>query len=152
MSTYTDNRRARFDFEFLDTFEAGLVLFGHEVKSIRAGKAKLDGSYVVVRGGEAYLVGASIAPFQPVNTPKEYDPERPRKLLLNKKELARLSRETETARLTAVPIKLYNKSGKIKLEIALARGKKKADKRENIKERDTKRDIERTLKGQYKNQ
>ena len=145
--SYAGNKRARFDFEILDTFEAGLVLLGTEVKSIRLGRARLDGSYVVVRGGEAFLVGASIAAFQPVNTPKSYDPERSRKLLLSQKELARIHRETEQGRLTAVPLSLYNKGGKIKLGFALARGKKQADKREHLKERDVKREIDRTLKG-----
>ncbi len=148
MSTYIKNRKARFNFEILETFEAGLVLRGFEVKSIRAGKGKIDGAYVIVRGGEAFLVGASITAFQPANTPKSYDPEQPRKLLLSKKELAKIENQTETARLTCVPLSLYNSKGKIKLEIALARGKKKTDKRESIKARDSKRDIERTLKNQ----
>lgn len=148
MSTYIQNRKAHFDFEILDTFEAGLVLHGYEVKAIRAGKGRLEGAYVIVRGGEAFLVGATIAPFQPTNTPKSYDPERPRKLLLSKKELFHLEQQTETERLTAVPLKLYNNGRNIKLEVALARGKKKHDKRESIKSRDSKRDIERTLKSQ----
>lgn len=148
MSTFVVNRRARFDFDILETFEAGLSLLGTEVKSIRAGKVKLDGSYVVVRGGEAFLVGASITAFQPINTAKSYDPERSRKLLLSQKELTRIHRETEAGNLTAIPLSLYNKGGKIKLELALARGKKKADKRESIKSRDVKREIDRTLKQQ----
>ena len=148
MTTYIQNRKARFNFEILETLEAGLVLHGFEVKALRAGKAKLDGAYVLVRGGEAFLTGATISPYQPANTPKSYDPERARKLLLSKKELAYLERETETAHLTAVPLRCYNENGKIKLEIAVARGKKKADKRETIKARDSKRDIERTLKNQ----
>lgn len=145
---YIQNKKARFDFDILETIEAGLVLHGYEVKAIRAGKGKIEGAYVVVRGGEAFLVGASVTAYQPVNTPKSYDPERPRKLLLSKKELDHLEQQTETARLTAVPIRLYNAGRNIKLEIAIARGKKKHDKRESIKERDTKRDIERTLKNQ----
>jgi len=148
MSAYIQNRKARFNFEILETIEAGIVLHGFEAKAVRVGKGKLDGAYVLVRGGEAFLVGASIAAYQPANTPKSYDPERARKLLLSKKQLAYLERETETARLTAVPIKLYNNNSKIKLEVAVARGKKKHDKRETLKERDSKRDIERTLKNQ----
>lgn len=148
MSAYIQNRKARFNYEILDTFEAGLVLHGYEVKAIRAGKGRLEGSFVIIRGGEAFLVGATIAPFQPANTPKSYDPERARKLLLSKKELALLENQTETARLTAVPLKLYNAGRNIKLELALARGKKKYDKRETLKARDSKRDIERTLKNQ----
>ncbi len=149
MSSLAGNKRARFDFDILETFEAGLALLGTEVKAIRAGKAKLEGSYVVVRGGEAFLVGASIAAFQPINTAKSYDPERSRKLLLSQKELALIHRQTEQAHLTAVPLSLYSKGGKIKLELALARGKKQADKRESIKSRDVKREIDRTLKQQY---
>lgn len=148
MTTYIQNRKARFDFEILETLEAGLVLHGFEVKAIRHGKGKLDGSYVLIRGGEAFLVSASITPYQAINAPKDYDPERVRKLLLTQKELTHLERQTEHAGLTAVALRLYNKKSKIKLEIAIARGKKKFDKREVLKARDTKRDIERTLKNQ----
>lgn len=148
MSNFIQNRKARFNFEILETFEAGLVLEGHEVKSIRTGKGKLEGAYVIIRGGEAFLVGASITPFQMANTPKSYDNERARKLLLSKKQLALFEQQTEKARLTAVPLRLYSNGQKIKLEIALARGKKQQDKRESIKARDTKREIERTLKNQ----
>ena len=148
MTTYITNRKVKFDFELLDTFEAGLVLFGHEVKAIRAGKAKLDGGYVLIRGGEAYLVNMSVAPYQVANTPKDYDPDRPRKLLLSRKQLAELERASEQQGLTIVPIRLYNNRQKLKLELALARGKKKFDKRETLKKRDTKRTIERILKTQ----
>lgn len=148
MKAYIQNRKATFDYELLESFEAGLVLFGHEVKSIRSGRGKLEGAHVLIRGGEAFLVGASISPFQVPNTPKQYDPERPRKLLLNKKELLHLERQTETVGLTAIPIKLYNAGRNIKLAFAVARGKKKFDKREILKARDSKRDIERTLKNQ----
>lgn len=148
MTTYIQNRKARFDFEILETLEAGLVLHGFEVKSIRNGRGKLDGAFIKVRGGEAFLVGASITPYQSTNTPKSYDPERVRKLLFSKKELAHLERQTETDRLTAIPLRLYNKNRHIKLEVAIARGKKKFDKRETLKERDTKRAILRTLKNQ----
>ena len=148
MTTYIQNKKAHFNFEFLKEFEAGAVLAGHEVKAIRTGKASLAGAYVVIRGEEAFLVGASISPYQAANTPKDYDSERPRKLLLSRKELTLLHRESEQAGLTIVPIKWYNKGGKIKLSLALARGKKKADKRETLKKRDAKRDIDRTLKMQ----
>jgi SsrA-binding protein len=150
MSTYSTHRRAHFDYEILDTFEAGLVLIGHEVKSVRLGRAKLEGGHVAVRGGQALLIGASIPPYQTTNTPVSYDPERPRVLLLSRKELARLDQETEKAGLTAVPLSLYNSGRNIKLKIGLARGKKNTDKRETIKDRDAKRDIERTLKSQNK--
>lgn len=148
MTTYVTNRKARFNFEILKSFEAGLVLAGHEVKAIRAGRVQLDGGYVIIRGGEAYLVGITIPPYQVANTPKGYDPERPRKLLLSKKELAQLETSSEQEGLTLVPLRLYNTRQKLKLEVALARGKKKYDKRETIKQRDTKRDIDRILKNQ----
>lgn len=149
MNSYIQNKRATFDFEILKTYEAGLVLHGFEVKAVRAGKGSLKGSHVLVRGGEALLVGASITPYQPANAPKNYHLERNRTLLLSAKEINELDLKTNTERLTAIPIRLYNSGRKIKLEIALARGKKKTDKRETIKERETKRDIERTLKNQY---
>ncbi len=148
MTTFIKNRKATFDFEHLDTFEAGAVLAGYEVKAIRTGKGKLEGSYVSIINGEAWLLGASISPFQVANTPKNYDPERARKLLLSKKQLAKLEVETRANRLTVVPISWYSSGQLIKLKIALARGKKKADKRETIKARDNKREIDRTLKSQ----
>jgi len=140
------HKRAYFDFEILETFEAGVSLLGTEVKSIRIGQGKLDGAYVIIRGKEAFLVNASIPAFQKKNTATNYDPERPRKLLLTKKELTELEQKSEKQGLTIVPIKLYNKGSKLKLEIGIARGKKKHDKRQSIKERDTMRDVQRELK------
>jgi len=148
MKALISHKRAKFDFELLEHFEAGLELFGTEVKSIRTGKGKLEGAHVVVRGREAYLVGASIPPFQTANAPRGYDPERPRRLLLTQKEIAALEQKSEQKGLTIVPIMMYNKGQHIKLDIAVARGKRKTDKRQSIKARDTKRDIERTLKNQ----
>lgn len=140
------HKRARFDFEILETFEAGISLLGTEVKSIRSGQGKLEGAYVIIRGKEAFLVSASIPAFQKKNAKISYDPERPRKLLLTKKELVELEQKSEKQGLTIVPIKLYDKGSKLKLEIAIARGKKKHDKRQTIKERDTNRDIARELR------
>lgn len=148
MTTYSKNKKATFNYEILETFEAGLLLAGYEVKAIRAGKTSLVGSYIILRENEAFLKGATISYYQEANTPKDYNPERERKLLLNKKELEKLAKQLNTAGLTIVPIRLYNNKSKIKLEIALVRGKKKADKRESIKQRDVKRDIDRTLKNQ----
>lgn len=145
MASLITNKRARFDYEILETFEAGLSLLGTEVKSLRHSQGKLEGSHVVVRGDEAFLVGASIPAFQKANT-KDYDPERVRKLLLTTKEIAHLESKSEAQGLTIVPIQLYNKNRKLKLEIGIARGKKKTDKRESIKARDTKRDIDREVK------
>lgn len=146
MKPYVTHKRARFDYEILDTYEAGISLLGTEVKAIRSGQGKLEGGHVIVRGGEAFLVGISIPAFQKTNAPTDYDPERPRKLLLSQKEIAELSQKSEKEGLTVIPIKLYNKNRKLKLEIAIGRGKKKADKRQSIKARDTKRDLERELK------
>ena len=146
MANLITHKRASFDFELLETFEAGISLLGTEVKSIRGGQGKLEGAYVIIRGKEAFLVGASIPAFQKKNVSASYDAERPRKLLLTQKELAELEQRSEKQGLTIVPLKLYNKGSNIKLEIAIARGKKKQDKRESIKERDVKRDIERELK------
>lgn len=141
-----NNKKAYFNFEILDTIEAGISLLGTEVKSVRNGQGKLEGAHVVVRGGEAFLTGASIPPFQKKNVDQNYDPERTRKLLLNKKQLNELYVHSEQQGLTVVPIKLYNVGRNIKLEIGLARGKKKADKRETIKKRDTERELRRSLK------
>ncbi len=146
LMTTISHKRARFDFDILETFEAGISLLGTEVKSIRGGQGKLDGAYVVIRGKEAFLVGSSIPAFQKKNVGASYDPERPRKLLLTIKEIAELELKSEKQGLTIVPLKLYNKGSKIKLEIGIARGKKKQDKRQSIKERDTNRDIQRELR------
>ena len=140
------NKKATFDYEILEKFEAGLVLAGYEAKAIRAGRANLQGAYVVVRGAEAFLVGASIAYYQEKNTPESYEVDRPRKLLLSKKELAELESGEGQRGQSIIPLRLYNSGRKIKLEIAIARGKKQHDKRQTIKERDTKRDVQRELK------
>lgn len=146
MKSLISHKRVRYDFDILETFEAGIALLGTEVKSIRGGQGKIEGSYVLVRGGEAFWVGASIPAFQKKNQATSYEPERVRKLLLTRKEIAELEIQSERQGLTIVPIMLYNKNAKLKLQIALARGKKKHDKRESIKARDTKRDIEREVK------
>jgi len=148
MSDFVQNKKAYFDYEFLEQYEAGVVLQGHEVKSIRANKASLNGAYVIIRGGEAYLVNASISPYQVANTPKGYDPERARKLLLSKKQIEELEQGSERNGLTIVATRWYNNKRKVKLGIALARGKKKADKRETLKARDNKREIDRIMKSQ----
>lgn len=146
MTTYVSNKKAHFDYEILERFEAGLVLAGYEVKAIRAGKANLQGAYVVVRGGEAYLVGASIAYYQEKNAPTDYEPDRPRKLLLAKKELAELEAAEDQKGQTIIPLNFHTAGRRVKLEIGIARGKKQHDKRESIKKRDTDRDLKRELK------
>ena len=148
MPTLVKNRKATFNYEILEKFEAGVELFGHEVKALRASKGKLEGGHIIIRGGEAFLMGATIQPFQPSNTPKDYDPERARKLLLTRKELNILLGIESSKGLTLIPISFYTKGRHIKLEFASVHGKKKADKRETIKERDTKRDIDRIMKSQ----
>ncbi|MFH1472942.1 MAG: SsrA-binding protein SmpB [bacterium] len=145
MVNLADNSKARFNYELLKTFSAGLKLEGHEVKSVRSGKMSLAGSYITVRGDEAFLLGASVAPYQPKNTPKNYEPDRTRKLLLSKSEIAELAVAESTKGLTVVPLSVYNKGRFLKLDLAIARGKKKFDKRESIKKRDTEREIRRKL-------
>ena len=146
MKTVARNRRARYDYEILETLEAGLELFGFEVKSLRAGNGSLKGAHVVARGGEAYLVGASIPAWQPANAPKSYDPERTRRLLLSRKEIARVASAEAENGLTIVPLSVYNRRSRLKLGIAIAPGKKKEDKRNSIGAREEKRRIDRTLK------
>jgi SsrA-binding protein len=148
MTTYINNKKAGFNFEILEKYEAGISLLGTEVKSVRKGQGKLEGAYVLIRGGEAFLVGASIPPYQSANAPVDFEADRPRKLLLNKKELSTLERESETAGLTLVPIRLYNAGRVLKLELAVARGKKQFDKRQTIKARDVARDLKREHKYQ----
>lgn len=137
------NKKAHFNYEILDKFEAGLELLGFEVKSLKKGQGSLEGAHVTVRGGEAYVIGMQVPPYQPANTPKDYDPLRHRRLLLTKKEISRLAGEEGQKGLTIVPISVYNKGRKLKIEIALVRGKKKYDKRETIKKRDTEREMRR---------
>lgn len=146
MISLAENRKTRFDFEILESFEAGIELFGFEVKAIKNHKMNLEGSYIFPRYGEFFLVGATISPYQPKNTPKDYEPMRERRLLLHKKEISYLLGKISQKGLTVLPIKAYNKNNRIKLEISLARKFKKHDKREKIKERETKRKIEHALK------
>ena len=127
------NKKAFFNYDILEKFEAGLVLLGGEVKSIRNNHYSLQGAYIVVEDEEAWLVKAMVAPYQPKNMVAGYNPERKRKLLLNKKELQYLQGKTKEKGLTIVPLKVYNKHGQIKLEIGLANGKSKGDKREVLK-------------------
>ena len=144
-----EHKKVRLNYEILEEFEAGMELQGGEVKSLRDGQGKLEGSHIVVRGGEAYVVGMSIPSYQPKNTPKGYDPERARRLLLTKKELTELGGLEGQKGLTIVPLRVYNKGRNLKLRIAAVRGLKKHDKRSILKERDAKRHIERTLKKEY---
>jgi len=143
------NKKVSLNYEILDKYESGIELFGFEVKSLRNKQGSLDGAYVIIRGGEAFVVNFFIPPYQPKNIPASYNPMRNRKLLLTKKEISTLSHTGEKSGLTIVPISVYNKGRRLKMELALARGKKKFDKREDIKKREHHIDVMRTLKGEY---
>ena len=147
MANYAENRKARFDYEILEKYEAGIELLGSEVKSVRGGRMSLEGAFVIIRGGEAFLINSNIPPYQVKNAEKDYDPLKNRKLLLTKKEIAELAASEKNKSLTIIPITVYNKGRKIKVGIALVKGKKKFDKRESLKKRDTDREIRREYKG-----
>ena len=140
------NPRAKFDYHILETFEAGLVLFGHEVKAIKNNQMSLKGSYITIKNEEAWLINAQVSLYQPKNIPDDYDPIRTRKLLLNKKEIKSLIGRIKQRGLTLVPLRVYTKHSRIKLGFGLGQGKKKTDKREKIKKRETDRKISRALK------
>jgi SsrA-binding protein len=143
MTTLVDNGKAHFNYEILEKYEAGIELLGFEVKALKAGLGSLEGSHVLIRGGEAYVVNMLISPYQEKNTPKGYEPRRNRRLLLNTKELVELADKEGSAGLTIVPISIYNKGSLIKVSIAVVRGKKKYDKRETTKKRETDRAVRR---------
>lgn len=130
------NRKARFNYEILQSFEAGIELLGHEAKALKASHADITGAHVTVRGGEAWLLNMNVRPYQENNVAVGYDPLRPRRLLLKKEEIAKLETQIRTANLTIVPLRVYTKGRLVKLELGLAKGKKKADKREAIKKRE----------------
>lgn len=140
-----ENKKVRLNYEILETFTAGVELLGIEVKSIRNHQGSFEGSHITIRGNEAFLLGATIPPYQPNNTEKGYLEQRHRKLLLKKEEIEELQKVEKQRGLTIVPISMYNKGRTIKLDIAIVRGKKKFDKRADIKKRDTARDVAREL-------
>ena len=142
------NKKAYFNYEILEKFSAGMELFGFEVKAIKDKKGSLEGAYAIVRGGETFLVGANITPLQPKNVPEGYDPRRNRKLLLTKKEIKQLADAEEKKGLTIVATSVYNSGKKLKIEIAIAKGKKSFDKRASIRKRELDREDRRTLKGE----
>ncbi|MEK7641863.1 MAG: SsrA-binding protein SmpB [Patescibacteria group bacterium] len=146
MATLIDNGKIHFDYEILETFEAGIELLGFEVKSVRAKKGSLEGSYIIVRGSEAFLMGMLISPYQENNTPEGYDPRRNRRLLLTAEEIRKLADIGDGKGLTIVPIKLYNKNTLIKVSVGVVRGKKKYDKRETTKKRETDRNVRREFR------
>jgi SsrA-binding protein len=140
-----ENRKARHEYHLLDRFEAGLVLTGTEVKSLRNGKADLARAYATVRDGEAWIVGLHIAPYEQ-GTTASHDPDRDRKLLLHAREIASLTGKVKERGLTLVPTRLYFKDGRAKVELAVARGKELHDKRRDVAKRDAQRQIERALR------
>jgi SsrA-binding protein len=143
--TIAENRRARFDYHLLERLEAGLVLTGTEVKSLRAGRATLAQSYADIRDGEVWISGMEIATYDQGNR-ANHEPMRPRKLLLHRREIDRLNQTVREKGLTLVPTRLYFKDGRVKIEVAVARGKDRADKRQTIADRESKRQMERALK------
>jgi len=145
MKIFSENRKAYFNYKILEKFEAGLVLLGTEVKSIKLGRINLAGSYVILKNDEFFLIGAKVPAYQPKNAPADYNSERPRKLLLNKKEINYLVGKAKERGLALIPLKVYEKGGKLKLEFGIGKGKKKFDKREKIKKREIDREINRKL-------
>ncbi len=147
MKVFSENKKAGFDYEVLEKYEAGMVLFGQEVKSIKTGHINLSGAYVALKNMEPFLVGVKVPPYQPNNAGANYNDEREKKLLLKKKEINYLIGKTKTKGFSLIPLKIYENNGRIKLEFGLARGKKKYDKKEKIKKRDVEREINRELSG-----
>jgi len=145
MKIFGENKKAFFNYTILEKIEAGIVLLGTEVKSIKSGRIDLQGSYVVPRAGEFFLVGTKIPPYQPKNAPADYNPERSRKILLNKKEINYLIGKAAERGLTLIPLKVYSKNAKIKLEFGIAKGKKSFDKREAIKKKEVRREIKKAM-------
>jgi len=144
--TLAENKKAYHDYQILENFEAGIVLTGQEVKSIKLGRANLRGAFVVLKEEEPYLLNADVPAYQPKNTPSDYDSQKSRKLLLKKTEIKHLIGKSAVKGLTLVPLKMYTQRGKIKIEIGIAKSKSKADKREVLKKRASDKDIRRELK------
>ena len=145
MEPLAENRRAGFDYDILEKFEAGLEFHGGEVKSVKAGRMELPGSYAIVRNGEAWLINAKIPPYQPKNALADYDPTRSRRLLLQKREIAHLAGKLEEKGLSLIPLRAYLKRNLIKVELGLGRARKKGDKRELLKKRTVEREAGRKL-------
>lgn len=141
MPTLSKNKRAFFDYEIIESIEAGFELKGYEVKSIKSGRINITGSNVLIRSGEAWIVGVDIPPYQPANTPSDYDPKKTRRLLLKKKEISRLAGKLNEKGLTLIPLEVYTKNRLVKIKCGLGRLRKKTDKREVIKKREVEREI-----------
>lgn len=147
MPTLAENKKARRDYQILDTFEAGIMLTGQEVKAVRGGSMKLQGAFVKIHAGEAWLVNAGIPKYGKAGPLPDYDPEHSRKLLLRGRELKKIIGKMEQKGLTLVPLSAYTKGSKIKISFALAKGKKEYEKRETLKKRDLDREDRRALRG-----
>lgn len=147
MPPYAENRKARHDYETLETYEGGLELFGHEVKSIRTGGAKLAGAYVSLKKGQLWLTGAHIGLYSKAGKIDGYEPERDRRILVHRKELENMGGKIQQKGLTFVPFSLYSRGRHIKLSFGLCRGRKSYDKREKLKGRDIDREVRRVLRG-----
>lgn len=142
MKIYSENKKAWFDYEILEKFEAGIVLFGQEVKSIKTGHINLSGTFVSLKTGEPYLLGVKVPPYQPNNIGADYNEEREKKLLLTKKEIDYLVGKQKQKGFSLIPLKIFDSRGRIKLEFGLAKGKKAFDKKEKIKKRDIDRNTQ----------
>ena len=146
MKTFAFNKRANYDYEILEKIEGGLVLKGYEVKSVKIGHISLKGAYVTIKDNEAFLTNANISAYQPLNMPDSYDPERSRKVLIRKSQIKSLIGKVKQKGLTLVPIRVYSKRGLVKLEFGVGKGKRKIDKREDIKKREDRVNMRRALR------
>ena len=145
MQTFAENRRGRFDYGIIETYEAGIELLGTEVKSIKNGRINLSGTYAVIRNGEAWLLNADIPPYQPKNAPADYDPKRSRRLLLKNSEIQELAGKLHEKGFSLIPLKAFPKRGFVKIELGLGRSRKKSDKREYLKNRADRREMRKAL-------
>ena len=143
MKSLSENRRAKFDYEVLEKFESGIELLGHEVKSVKSGRMNLTGSHCLIKNNQALLLGADIPPYQPKNTPAEYDPSRTRRLLLRHAEIKNLTGRLQEKGLSLIPLNTHLKKNLIKLELGLCRSRKKHDKREYLKKREHQKEIQK---------
>ena len=146
MNIIAENKKAYFNYQILETFEAGIELRGYEVKAIKTGRANIAGAFATIKDNQIWLTNSDVPPYQPKNTPADYNSKRPRRLLLKRSEIKYLIGKMKSDRLTLVPLKLYTKGPLIKVELGLGKGKRKYEKREVIKKRETQREIQRTLK------
>ncbi len=147
MQTLAENKKAFFDYEILEKYQAGIVLTGQEVKSIKGGRISLAGAFIILKDSEVFLLNADVPAYQPNNLRTEYNQKRSRKLLLQKAEINELIGKSKQKGLTMVPLRVYNHKGKVKVEFAIVKGKRKIDKREKIKNREAEREIDRVMKG-----